>query len=171
MAGDTYDAETQEEPKAQEDIRKQQAAKDQQEVIALAGADWEKQVAERDEKIAALEVQAAEIAKNAKVAEALRGEIAELKAQGESDRIDFKLRLAGVRNVKVARCPGRPRRRRRRAQGGGAVAVRRHPCKATGRQDGASQCGHQHGRRQDHETHLNYLFYSCTNLASEGMTN
>ena len=33
-------------------------------------------------KIAALEVQAAEVAKNAKVAEALRGEIAELKAQG-----------------------------------------------------------------------------------------
>ena len=138
MAGDAYGAETQEEPKAQEDIRKQQAA---------------------------------EVAKNAKVAEALRGEIAELKAQGESDRIDFKLQLAGVRNVKVARCPGRPRRRRRRAQGGGAVAVRRHPCKATGRQDGASQCGHQHGRRQDHETHLNYLFYSCTDLASEGMTN
>ena len=46
MAGDAYGAETQEEPKAQEDIRKQQAAKDQQEVIALAGADWEKQVAE-----------------------------------------------------------------------------------------------------------------------------
>ena len=151
--------------KPQEDIRKQQAAKDQQEVIALAGADWEKQVAERDEKIAALEVRVAEVAKNLKVAEALRGEIAELKAQGESDRIDFKLQLAGVRNVKVARCPGRPRWRRRRAQGGGAVAVRRHPCKATGRQDGASQCRHQHGRRQDHETHLNYLFYSCTNPA------
>lgn len=86
--------------KPQEDIRKQQAAKDQQEVIALAGADWEKQVAERDEKIAALEVQAAEVAKNAKVAEALRGEIAELKAQGESDRIDFKLQLAGVRSMR-----------------------------------------------------------------------
>ncbi len=130
----------------------------------MAGADWEKQVAERDEKIAALEVQAAEVAKNAKVVEALRGEIAELKAQGESDRIDFKLQLAGVRNVKAARCSGRPRRRR--AQGGGAVAVRRHPCKATGRQDGASRCRHQRGCRQDHETYLNYLFYSCTNLAS-----
>ena len=30
-------------------------------------------------------------------------QIAELKAQGESDRIDFKLQLAGVRNVKAAR--------------------------------------------------------------------
>ena len=28
---------------------------------------------------------------------------AELKAQGESDRIDFRLQLAGVRNVKAAR--------------------------------------------------------------------
>ncbi len=45
----------------------------------------------------------AEAAKNAETAERLRGEIAELKAQGESDRIDFKLRLAGVRNVKAAR--------------------------------------------------------------------
>ena len=86
--------------KPQEDIRKQQAAKDRQEVIALAGADWEKQVAARDEKIAALEVRAAEVAKNLKVAEALRGEIAELKAQGESDRIDFKLQLAGVRSMR-----------------------------------------------------------------------
>ena len=92
-------------------------------------------------KVAALEVQAAEIAKNAKVAEALRGEIAELKAQGESDRIEFKLQLTGVRNVKVARCPGRPRRRRRRAQGGGAVAVRRHPCKATGGRTGLPSVG------------------------------
>ena len=75
-------------------------AKDQQEVIALAGADWEKRVAERDEKIAALEVQTAEVEKNAKVAEALRGEIAELKAQSESDRIDFKLQLAGVRSMR-----------------------------------------------------------------------
>ena len=65
--------------------------------------DYEKQIAERDEKIASLEAQVAEAAKNAETAERLRGEIAELKAQGESDRIDFKLQLAGVRNVKAAR--------------------------------------------------------------------
>lgn len=65
--------------------------------------DYEKQIAERDEKIASLEAQVAETAKNAETAEQLRGEIAELKAQGESDRIDFKLQLAGVRNVKAAR--------------------------------------------------------------------
>lgn len=69
----------------------------------MNGTDWENAVAERDEKIAALETQVAEAAKNAETAEQLRGEIAELKAQGESDRIDFKLQLAGVRNVKAAR--------------------------------------------------------------------
>ena len=66
-------------------------------------SDYEKQIAERDEKIASLEAQVAEAAKNAETAEQLRGEIAELKAQGESDRINFKLQLAGVRNVKAAR--------------------------------------------------------------------
>lgn len=65
--------------------------------------DYEKQIAERDEKITSLEAQVAEAAKNAETAERLRGEIAELKTQGESDRIDFKLQLAGVRNVKAAR--------------------------------------------------------------------
>ena len=64
---------------------------------------YEKQIAERDEKIASLEAQVAEAAKNAETAEQLRGEIAELKALGESDRIDFRLQLAGVRNVKAAR--------------------------------------------------------------------
>ena len=67
------------------------------------GTDYEKQIAERDEKIASLEAQVAEAAKIAETAEQLRGEIAELKAQGESDRIDFRLQLAGVRNVKAAR--------------------------------------------------------------------
>ena len=57
--------------------------------------DYEKQIAERDEKIASLEEQVAEAAKNA--------ETAELKAQGESNRIDFRLQLAGVRSVKAAR--------------------------------------------------------------------
>ena len=44
----------------------------------------------------------ADAAKNAEAAEALRGEIAEPKAQGEPNRIDFKLQLAGVRNIKAA---------------------------------------------------------------------
>lgn len=103
MAGDNHGAETTQEQEAAQEHGNEQAAQDQQEVTAAAGADFEKQIAERDEKIAALEAQVAEAAKNAETAERLRGEIAELKAQGESDRIDFKLQLAGARNVKAAR--------------------------------------------------------------------
>ncbi|MBP3883771.1 MAG: hypothetical protein J6D54_02375 [Olsenella sp.] len=100
MAGDNHGAETQEEPQAQEDLGQQQTAQEQPQ---MSGKDWEKAIAERDEKIAALEAHMADAAKNAEAAEQLRGEIAELKAQGESDRIDFKLQLAGVRNIKAAR--------------------------------------------------------------------
>ncbi len=64
---------------------------------------YEKQLAERDSRIAELEAQIADAAKNAETAEGLRAEIAALKEQGESDRIDFALQLAGVRNVKAAR--------------------------------------------------------------------
>ena len=103
MAGDNHGAETTQEQEAAQELGGEQAAQEQQEVTASAGADYEKQIAERDEKIASLEAQVAEAAKNAETAEQLRGEIAELKAQGESDRIDFKLQLAGVRNVKAAR--------------------------------------------------------------------
>lgn len=100
MAGDNHGDKTQEGPQAQEDLGQQRTAQDQPQE---SGIDWEKAVAERDEKIASLEAQVAEAAKNAETAERLRGEIAELKAQGESDRIDFRLQLAGVRNVKAAR--------------------------------------------------------------------
>ena len=112
-AGRNMDGETngsQEATKGAEDQAQQQGQgqqetqQGQQEVTGgNSGADYEKQIAERDEKIASLEAQVAEAAKNAETAEQLRGEIAELKAQGESDRIDFKLQLAGVRNVKAAR--------------------------------------------------------------------
>ena len=72
----------------------------QQKVIGGNAPDYKKQIAERDEKIASLEAQVAEAPKNAETAEQLRGEIAELKAQGESERVDFRLQLSGVRNVK-----------------------------------------------------------------------
>ena len=49
MAGDNHGDKTQEEPQAQEDLGQQQAAQDQPQV---SGTDWEKAVAERDEKIA-----------------------------------------------------------------------------------------------------------------------
>ena len=88
---------------AQQQGQEQQEAQQGQSQVGGNETDYEKQIAERDEKIASLEAQVAEAAKNAETAEQLRGEIAELKAQGESDRIDFKLQLAGVRNVKAAR--------------------------------------------------------------------
>lgn len=100
MAGDAHGDETQEVAQTTQDNGHEQAQEDQPQV---SDTDWEKAVTERDEKIAALEAQVAEAAKNAETAERLRSEIAELKAQGESDRIDFRLQLAGVRNVKAAR--------------------------------------------------------------------
>lgn len=98
MAGDPNGERTQEELQAQEDLGQQA----QEEQSQMSGVDWEKAIAERDERITALEQQVADTAKNAEAAEVLRGEIAELKAQGESDRIDFKLQLAGVRSIKTA---------------------------------------------------------------------
>lgn len=56
MTGDAHGDKTQEEPQAQEDLGQRQAAQEQPQV---RGADWEKAVAERDEKIAALEAQVA----------------------------------------------------------------------------------------------------------------
>lgn len=91
------------ENQAQQQVQEQQETQRGQSQVGGEASDYEKQIAERDEKIASLEAQVAEAAKNAETAEQLRGEIAELKAQGESDRIDFKLQLAGVRNVKAAR--------------------------------------------------------------------
>lgn len=65
--------------------------------------DWQSAINERDGRIAELEAQVAEAAKSAETTEAFRGEIAQLKAQGESDRIELELRLAGVRNVKAVK--------------------------------------------------------------------
>ena len=72
----------------------------------VTGADasaYETQIAERDGRIAELEAQIAEAAKTAEATKALKSQIEELKRQGESDRLDFELQLAGCRNVKAAR--------------------------------------------------------------------
>ena len=61
------------------------------------------QLAERDSRIEELEAQIAEAAKNAETADGLRAEIAALKQQGEDERVEFSLLLAGCRNVKAAR--------------------------------------------------------------------
>ena len=64
---------------------------------------YEAQIAERDERIAELEAQVAEAAKTTEATEQLKSQIEELRKQGESDRLDFELQLAGCRNVKAAR--------------------------------------------------------------------
>lgn len=93
---DAQGSQARQQPGRQEDAQAQQPQES-------GAADYESQIAERDERIAALEAQVADAAKSEQAAEALRKEIADLKAQGESDRIDFALRLAGARNVKAAR--------------------------------------------------------------------
>ena len=100
MEGNNHAQETSQDVQ-QEDRPKEPKA---QSVIADVDAStYEAQIAERDERIKALEAQVAEAAKTAEATEALKSQIEELKAQGESDRLDFELRLAGVRNVKAAR--------------------------------------------------------------------
>ncbi|MBR3315597.1 MAG: hypothetical protein IKG18_15830 [Atopobiaceae bacterium] len=81
----------------------QDGSQQAQEDVQVEGMDWQSAIKERDGRIAELEAQVAEASKTAEAAEALRGEIAELKAQGEDQRVEFELRLAGVRNVKAAK--------------------------------------------------------------------
>lgn len=70
---------------------------------AVGAINYEKTIGERDVRIAELEAQVAEAAKSTEMADELRRQISELKTQGESDRIDFALRLAGACNLKAAR--------------------------------------------------------------------
>lgn len=77
MAGDTHGAEEVQVAQATQDDEREQAQKEQPQ---MSGADWERAVAERDERIAALVQQVADAAKSAEIADALRSEIAELKA-------------------------------------------------------------------------------------------
>lgn len=65
--------------------------------------DYEAAIAERDERIGALEAQVAEAARTTESAEDLTNQIAQLKAEASAEREEFSLRLAGARNVKAAR--------------------------------------------------------------------
>lgn len=101
---------TQENTQAQEDQgqqKEQQAASLQVDQGAsgesAVAPDYEKQISERNEKIATLEAQIAEAAKSAEQAQKLSNEIAELKKASADERLDFALQLAGCRNVKAAR--------------------------------------------------------------------
>lgn len=67
------------------------------------GVEYEALLAERDAKIAELEGAIAEAVKSAEAAEALRAEMDELRRQGEEQRVEFELTMAGARNVRAAR--------------------------------------------------------------------
>ncbi|MGO5418187.1 hypothetical protein, partial [Collinsella sp. LCP19S3_B11] len=71
--------------------------------VARARAEYEAALAERDERIAALEGEIAEAAKTAENAEKLRAEMDELRRRGDEERVGFELQIAGARNVKAAR--------------------------------------------------------------------
>lgn len=108
MDGEQNGAQQTQDTQQQEQGRQQEAQQQAQQEVqgGEAGIDtaaYEVQLAERDARIEELEGQIAEAAKNAETADALREEIAALKQQGESDRVDFELKLAGCRNVKAAR--------------------------------------------------------------------
>lgn len=108
MDGEQNGAQQTQDTQQQEQGRQQEAQQQAQQEMqgGEAGIDtaaYEAQLAERDARIEELEGQIAEASKNAETADALREEIAALKQQGESDRIDFELKLAGCRNVKAAR--------------------------------------------------------------------
>jgi hypothetical protein len=91
---------------ATQDAQREDQPQEPEAQPVAAGVDisaYESQIAERDERIKALEAQVADAAKTAETAEQLKSQIEELKAQGENDRIEFELKLAGCRNVKAAR--------------------------------------------------------------------
>ena len=98
------------EPQAQGDQATQaavtavpQGASDGGSAVERAQKDYEAALAERDERIAALEGEIAEAAKTAEGAEKLRAEMDELRRRGDEERVGFELQLAGARNVKAAR--------------------------------------------------------------------
>lgn len=68
-----------------------------------AQEDYSAAIAERDARISELEAAVAEASRTAEAAEALRAEIDELRRQGDEQRTDFELRLAGARSVRAAR--------------------------------------------------------------------
>lgn len=67
------------------------------------GADYEALFAERDAKIAELEDAIADAAKTAGATESLRTEMDELRRQGDEQRLEFELTMAGARSVKATR--------------------------------------------------------------------
>lgn len=107
MKEDTDDSkETQvEQPQGQADDQAQHQAANP-EVLTGTNRDTEgfkALLAKQEARIKELEGQVAEAAQTKTNADRLSAEIEQVKAQAADERLDFQLRLAGVRNVKAAR--------------------------------------------------------------------
>ena len=66
-------------------------------------SEYQAALAERDEKIAALEAQIAEASKSVEAANKLADEIDAMRKANEAERVAFELKLAGARNVTAAK--------------------------------------------------------------------
>lgn len=98
-------AETQQHAQGQEDDQTQHQAADSEVLNGAAGGneDFKALLAKQEARIKELEGQVAEAAQTKANADRLSAEIEQVKAQAAEERVDFQLRLAGVRNVKAAR--------------------------------------------------------------------
>lgn len=86
-----------------EETRHQQQA---EEVAATGNAgneEYKALLAKQEERIKELEGQVAEAAQSKANADKLSVEIEQMKAQAADERVEFQLKLAGVRNVKAAK--------------------------------------------------------------------
>lgn len=122
MKEDINDEETQvEQLEGQADVQPQ--PEQQAQVVDGGAEDFKALLTKQNARIKELEGQVAEAAKTKANADKLTAEIEQVKAQAADEYVEFQLKLAGVRNVKVAEVCSRPRRRRRLAQEGRAVAL------------------------------------------------
>lgn len=102
MNGDTHGIDNEEEVAAQTGGKERVAQAEEPQVVD-SDKDYQALLAKQEARIKELEGQVAEAAKTAEAADALRGEIEQVKAQAADERVEFQLRLAGVRNVKAAK--------------------------------------------------------------------
>ena len=97
-------AETQQHPQGQADNQAQHQAADSEVLTSTnGGEDFKALLAKQEARIKELEGQVAEAAQTKANADRLSAEIEQVKAQAADERVDFQLKLAGVRNVKAAR--------------------------------------------------------------------
>ena len=101
MKEDINDEETQvEQLEGQADVQPQ--PEQQAQVVDGGAEDFKALLTKQNARIKELEGQVAEAAKTKANADKLTAEIEQVKAQAADEYVEFQLKLAGVRNVKVA---------------------------------------------------------------------